>query len=301
MGLVGPALRGGVRLSCWPGEGPAPVNDVRGRDLVEFGEGYSSGCDLDSLRQQVNRLSGAEWAGWPHAYGKARDTPGHLVALLDGEEEAQVAATYHFRSAIVHQSTLWLSSPDAFGWLIRVLRARRVPDAVLAQCLGALDEAADLLADIVPGASVPPLSPAARQWLDRFADAPDIDEDEEGADYELVWEEFLDSDEQEELYQWVLIRTAALRPAVAELVEELAERAPVEVDEVRKAWFTTSCRSRPVPVGAPFAPITSVRLGGGVDRGGQARHRGRSGTTALPRKWIRRVDVPMAASCRPYP
>jgi hypothetical protein len=197
--------------------------------------GYASAVTLNSLREQVSRLSEAEWASWPHAYGKARDTPGHLAALLGDEEDAQAAAAYHFGSAIVHQSTLWLSSPDAFGWLIRVLRARRVPDAVLAQCLGALAEAADLLADIAPGTSVPSLSPAARQWLDRFADAPDIDED----DYELVWEEFLTSDEQEELHQWVLIRTAALRPAVAELVEELAGRAPVEVDVVRKAWFTS--------------------------------------------------------------
>jgi hypothetical protein len=199
---------------------------------------------LDSLRQQVSKLSEAEWASWPHAYGKARDTPGHLAALLGDEEDAQAAAAYHFGSAIVHQSTLWLSSPDAFGWLIRVLRARRVPDAVLAQCLGALAEAADLLADIAPGTSVPPLSPAARQWLDRFADAPDIDEDEDddedSDDYESVWEEFLTSDEQEELHQWVLIRTAALRPAVAELVEELADRAPVEIDVVRKAWCIAS-------------------------------------------------------------
>lgn len=98
--------------------------------------------------------------------------------MLDDEGEAQAAAAYHFRSAIVHRSTLWLSSPDAFGWLIRVLRAGRVSDAVLGQCLGALAEAADLLADIAPGTSVPQLSPVARRWLDRFADAPDVKNDE---------------------------------------------------------------------------------------------------------------------------
>ena len=34
----------------------------------------------------------ADWTTWPHAYGSATDTPGHLRALESGDEEAREAA-----------------------------------------------------------------------------------------------------------------------------------------------------------------------------------------------------------------
>lgn len=202
-----------------------------------------------TLQQDIDGLNGAEWTTWPHAYSKATDTPGHLAALLGEDAEALRSAALHFRSAIVHQSTLWPASPDAFDWLVRVLRGHRVPETALVGCLVALAEAGEQLKDIASDAVVPELSPAARSWLDRFAAAPeeaDDDEDDEDEDdedddedtYESLWGEFLESDESDEVYQWTLIRMATLRPAVAALVEEIDSQAPEEVAAVREAWLS---------------------------------------------------------------
>jgi hypothetical protein len=202
-----------------------------------------------TLLQDIDGLTDAEWITWPHAYGKATDTPGHLAALLGDDADAHKAAALHFRSAVVHQSTLWPASPDAFDWLVRVLRAHRVPESALVGCLVALAEAGEQLKDIPADTVVPALSPAARTWLDRFAKAPveadddetdddDDDEDDDEDTYESLWGEFLESDESEEVYQWTLTRTATLRPAVAALVEEIDDQAPEEVAAVREAWLS---------------------------------------------------------------
>lgn len=192
-----------------------------------------------TLQQDIDGLTDAEWTTWPHAYGKATDTPGHLAALLGGDADARNAAALHFQSAIVHQSTLWPASPDAFDWLVRVLRAHRVPEPALAGCLVALAEAGEQLKDIPADTPVPELSPAARAWLDRFATAPEETDDEDDEDtYESLWEEFLESDESDEVYRWTLARMATLRPAVAVLVDEIDEQAPEQVAAVREAWLS---------------------------------------------------------------
>lgn len=184
---------------------------------------------LDSLRQEISALDKAEWTSWPHAYGKARDTPGHLAAFLADDEEAQHTAAFHFSSAVVHQATVWPSSPDAFGWLVRVLRAKPLPDTVFDECVGALIEAAEYLGEVPSDSPVPELSDGAREWLERFGRTPDDD-------YEELWEDFLESDFDGEIYNWVLIRMAGLRPAVLQLAAELAERAPKQGEDLRAAW-----------------------------------------------------------------
>lgn len=181
----------------------------------------------DSLRQEISALDSAEWTNWPHAYGKARDTPAHLAALLDGDLEAQQTAARHFASAIVHQSSLWPASPDAFGWLVRVLRVAALPYEVLEECLGALSESAEYLAEAP--ATIPELSAGAHEWLTRFAEASDDE-------HEDVWEEFFETEVSQEVYEWVLARMAALRPAVLELAAALAEQAPGATDDLREAW-----------------------------------------------------------------
>ncbi|GAB3904018.1 hypothetical protein GCM10029964_096880 [Kibdelosporangium lantanae] len=194
-----------------------------------------------TLQQDIDGLIDAEWTNWPHAYGKATDTRAHLAALLGNDADARNAAALHFRSAIVHQSTLWPASPDAFDWLVRVLRAHQVPQPALAGCLVALAEAGEQLSDIPADTPVPALSPAARTWLNRFANAPEETEDDEDEDddedtYESLWTEFLESDESDEVHQWTLTRMATLRPAVATLVEEIDGQAPEQVAAVREAW-----------------------------------------------------------------
>jgi hypothetical protein len=182
---------------------------------------------IDSLRQEISALPKAEWTSWPHAYGKASDTPGHLAALLGDDPEAQHKAAQHFGGAIVHQTSVWPCSPDAFAWLIRVLRVKPLPDAVLAECLGALTEAAEYVGETSD--AVPELSKDARKWLRKFGRKPDDEHD-------LVWEEFLQTDASQEVWDWEMVRMAALRPAVLELATELADRAPRECDDLREAW-----------------------------------------------------------------
>jgi len=171
----------------------------------------------------------AEWTTWPHAYGPATDTPRHLLALESGDEEAKRAAAFHFRSAIVHQSTIWPASPDAFAELIRVLRTTDLPDDVLTECLLALAEAGEHVPEETR--VIPELTPAGRAWLGKFATASEDD-------HELLWEEFLGSPTETEVYDWVLARMAALRREVAALVTDLAQRHPEGLDEVRDTWLS---------------------------------------------------------------
>jgi hypothetical protein len=187
---------------------------------------------IDELRRALDAERDAEWTSWPHAYGPARDTPGHLLALLGDEKAAQSKAARHFCSAIVHQSTLWPASPDAFGWLLRVLRVRvpgTLPSDVVVECLGALIDATEFL-DQAPG-TVPELPPAARGWLTRFAAAGEDDLDE-------LWEDGLDGEVGDALYEWVFARMVALQPEVAALTSVSVEDAEVAeaMRHVRKAW-----------------------------------------------------------------
>lgn len=170
-----------------------------------------------------------EWTRWPHAYGVATDTVDHLRALRSGDEEAQRAAAFHFGSAIVHQSTIWPASPDAFAHLIRVLRDTALPDEVLTSCLQALAEAGEYVPET--GTAIPDLSWEGREWLARFATASDDDHDE-------LWEEFFDAPVETNVYGWMMARMATLRPQVAALVTELAPRNPEGLDELRAAWLT---------------------------------------------------------------
>ena len=166
-----------------------------------------------------------DWTRWPHAYGLATDTPGHLRALQGDDEKAQHAAAAHFGSAIVHQSTVWPASPDAFAALIEVLRDRPLPADVLTRCLHALAEAGEYLP---PPAPVPELSAEGQAWLAAFATASEDDVEE-------LWEEPVGSTE---VYEWVLARMAALRPAVSALVETLTPANPEGLAEVRAMWLT---------------------------------------------------------------
>lgn len=184
---------------------------------------------VKDLRQEIDDLRTAEWITWPHAYGSARDTPGHLAALLGDDEKAQTAAARHFGSAIVHQSSVWPASPDAFAWLIRVLRARPLPAEVLRDCLSALAEAGEHVEDC----DTPPLSKQGRKWLTRFAKTPDPDHSE-------LWEDFLGSDAEPAVHRWMMARMAALRPEVAALLETLDDDDPATaktLDDVRRCWL----------------------------------------------------------------
>jgi hypothetical protein len=106
-----------------------------------------------------------------------------------------------------------------------------LPGNVLDECLGALAEAADYLGDLPTDTPIPELSSGAREWLARFSAAQDDE-------HEVLWEAFFADAFDEEVYHWVLARMAVLRPAVAELVAELAEQAPEACADIKEAWQT---------------------------------------------------------------
>ncbi len=62
-----------------------------------------------------------QFASLVHAYGLATDTPDHLAALRDGDENAQAAAMEHLWSAVIHQGTPWTATPLAADFVAELL------------------------------------------------------------------------------------------------------------------------------------------------------------------------------------
>ncbi|WP_447002640.1 hypothetical protein ACRAKI_23355 [Saccharothrix isguenensis] len=75
-----------------------------------------------------------------HAYGPATDTPDHLAALVHGDTDARKAAVRHLNSAIIHQSTPWLATPQVVVHVAGLLADDRVPDWLRAELLAFLAE-----------------------------------------------------------------------------------------------------------------------------------------------------------------
>ncbi|GLZ40835.1 hypothetical protein [Actinokineospora sp. NBRC 105648] len=188
---------------------------------------------LESLRADLTAPDAA-WTRLPHAYGTAVDTPAHLLALLGDDLAAQAAAVDHFGSAIVHQSTIWPSSADAFGFLIRVLTLVPLPEQTMVGCLHALAEAGEQAGEVDDTEPVPDLSTEAQAWLNSFGSADEAEQEE-------LWEDFLGSDLDDEVYRWQLIRCARLRPALTDALSTVrqATRSPEmaeAVGAVRSTW-----------------------------------------------------------------
>jgi hypothetical protein len=55
-------------------------------------------------------LETTDWSRLHHAYGPATDTPAHLHALLEGDEQARHEAMSHLWSAIIHQGSPWTAT-----------------------------------------------------------------------------------------------------------------------------------------------------------------------------------------------
>ena len=75
-----------------------------------------------------------------HAYGPATDTPGHLVALVEGDTDARRAAVRHLNSAIIHQGTPWPATPRAVAHVAGLLTDERVPDWLRAELVAFLTD-----------------------------------------------------------------------------------------------------------------------------------------------------------------
>lgn len=182
---------------------------------------------VESIRAELSRES-PPWAKRPHAYGAATDTPAHLLALLDGDEPAQQSAVRHLGSAIVHQSTIWPATADAFEFLVRILVAQPLPDPVVLGCLGVLVEAGDAVRGTADSAAVPVLSTEAMTWLSEFNGADEARRDE-------LWEECFGAPIHAEIHHWMTVRCARLRPAVIAAVASLSAHGSERVVEMAQA------------------------------------------------------------------
>lgn len=187
---------------------------------------------VESIRAELS-MESLPWAHYPHAYGAASDTPAHLLAVLDGDEQARQSAVQHLGSAIVHQSTIWPATADALELLLRILVVQPLPDPVVLGCLGVLVETGDAVRDTADSAAVPVLSAEAVTWLSQFSGADEVRRDE-------LWEESFGTRMYEEIHQWMTVRCARLRPKVDAAVASLSGRGSKRVVEmantVRSSW-----------------------------------------------------------------
>lgn len=185
------------------------------------------------------------WARLFHAYGPALDTPGHLHNLVDGRQLPDAA--WHFESAIVHQSTLWSASPDAFRLLVRVMRERELPADIVDRFLDTLTEATDNFDKPIQTPTAGEVEAALNAWENDLATARDARDDgtiKKGRNPkepdQRAYEAFLHRQPE----AWDLIRYAnsgvrRLKQEVLALIDELKARgagSPPVVAQAREAW-----------------------------------------------------------------
>lgn len=203
-------------------------------------------------------MADIDWSGLFHAYGRASDTPGHLLALAGDDEEARGAAVDHLWAAVIHQGTAWSATPPAALVVAGLLSDPRTHDASLPSgseprplrvdllgFLGAVAEAArpDIPEDEVRAAAFPAgrgeeeVAAALRTmladddaWGEDVGEYPDHEdeEDEEGEEEEgeeEVWDEELTS----ALLARVVLDIRAVAPALYEPVLSCLDDADLRV------------------------------------------------------------------------
>lgn len=72
-----------------------------------------------TLREEIERVP---WAELTHAYGPAKDTPEHLIALLSNDSHVINRARSALWASICHQGSVYEASCAAVPFLIRILR-----------------------------------------------------------------------------------------------------------------------------------------------------------------------------------
>ena len=80
----------------------------------------------DKAARMQKYLNAIPWAHLTHAYGCARDTPLHLLALLSTNEEERESAWYHLYASICHQGSVYEASCAAIPFFIHLLE--QVPE-----------------------------------------------------------------------------------------------------------------------------------------------------------------------------
>jgi hypothetical protein len=125
-------------------------------------------------------LESMDWSKLHHAYGRATDTPDHLRAFLTTDTKLHLKALDHLWIAVMHQETPCTASGPAALVIAGLLCDERI------DC-GSESMRADLLQFLAQVAAV--------------AEAPgfDLEELERQAGYDI--EKFIDSDDEEQLYE----------------------------------------------------------------------------------------------------
>lgn len=125
-------------------------------------------------------IDDANWPRLTHAYAAATDTPAHLQALVQDDDDAFAAALDHLYGTVLHQGTVY----PATGPSLRVVAAMLDHDAVrraagtgsrLAELLGWIDAVADSASwhrDI----EVPDVTPSDAEIDVHFSNLEDDDE-----------------------------------------------------------------------------------------------------------------------------
>ncbi len=127
----------------------------------------------------LQALDNTDWSRLHHAYGRATDTPGHLLALLQDDAESRKAAMSHLWSAIVHQGTPWTATKPAALVVAGLLADDRIDrgDSLRASLLSFLVAVAE--APNQAGGNIEELRRMAEFDIDPF-----LDSDDDGAIYE---------------------------------------------------------------------------------------------------------------------
>ncbi|WP_020474742.1 HEAT repeat domain-containing protein [Zavarzinella formosa] len=159
-------------------------------------------------------LEKTDWSRLHHAYGRATDTPGHLRALLDGDDDARKAALSHLNGAIMHQGTPWTATEPVALVVAGLLSDERTEPV-----------RSHLLSFLVSVAQAPEQrSPWSMEELERLANQ-NLDSLIDSEDEEAIYED--EEEATNAFYAKSLLGCVRVAPILMEvMLEELADPSP---------------------------------------------------------------------------
>lgn len=164
----------------------------------------------------IAALEHTDWSRLHHAYGRATDTPGHLLALLREDLESRKQAMSHLWSAIIHQGTPWTATGPAALVVAGLLSDERIDRGEPIR--------ANLLSFLVRVAEAPEQAGLNLEELERLAAfdiEPFLDSEDEGVLYE-------EEDAANSLYARAILGCIQMAPVLMEvMLEGLAHSSPL--------------------------------------------------------------------------
>jgi hypothetical protein len=90
--------------------------------------GLRPNLDGAEVERFPGEVSAVEWGGVYHAYGRASDVPGQLVAVIGGDDETREEAWWNLWGNIHHQGTSYEATVPAVPILLGLAAWREHPD-----------------------------------------------------------------------------------------------------------------------------------------------------------------------------